>query len=71
MFSIFPIAIDQIHEDQLDCFTVEGFLKENFGPWKKGQAAILTFDLNKGEVSEFNDTGDLVSSVKLSPLKAG
>lgn len=51
------IDIATIHENQADCFIVEGTMLQNFGPWVTGQEVTLSFDFVNGLVEQHDDEG--------------
>ena len=60
-----PITIDTLHENQIDCLIVEGTMTRDFGPWLKGEERCLTFNFEKGTVTDFDDEGVAIVSVEL------
>jgi len=51
-----------IHETQVDCLIVDGTLKVDFGAWKAGEKACLTFDFLAETVAEYDDMGQQAKS---------
>lgn len=60
-----PISIDELHENTLDCLIVEGTMTKDFGPWKKGEDRTLTFNFEKGTVTEHDNWGVVKMEVNI------
>lgn len=62
IFKIIPVDVEFIHEDQLSALIIEGTLREDFGPWKKGSTHTLSFNFETGVIEEHDDEGQLIIS---------
>jgi len=66
---LFPITIEKLHENHLDCLIIEGVMLDDFGPWKQGARQCLTFDLIGGRVVEYGVDGNEVHVAMLRLLE--
>lgn len=64
-FDQFVTVFGDMHEDQVDCYIVsEAQLSRDFGPWKAGEQADLTFDFLSGTIKQFDDNGKILKECK-------
>lgn len=47
-----PMDVEECYENVTDCVSLMGTMSKDFGPWKKGDTELLTFDFEKGTVSD-------------------
>lgn len=69
IWRIYPLTIEKLHEDQLNCLIIEGTMLIDFGPWKQGEKRCLTFDLVMGRVIEYGEDGEPIAIVYMAPFK--
>lgn len=60
-----PITIGAVHDAELSSLIIEGVMTKDFGPWKKDENRILTFDFEKGEITEQDGLGEILARVSI------
>lgn len=65
-----PMSAVDVHDSSIDALIVEGIMSRDFGPWKKGENRVLTFDFERGTCTEYNDIGSALSTIPITIVEA-
>lgn len=58
-----PAGVEIVHELELECYSVTGTAKKDFGPWTRGDHGHFVLNVFEGKLTQYNNLGNVVHEV--------
>lgn len=58
-------GVKAYHDLEVECYSMSGTLKQDFGPWKKGHHGNFVLSITAGRLTEYDYLGNISHEVNV------